>query len=295
MHVTRPLPDARVTMAPAFRLTTRPVVSENMSQFTVDFSTERAGLQRLDFLPGGSHLFLSVTVYGQFVCLFLFISSLFEDIFVIISQYLFSVLLMRLLDAVRSERLDLNWKSTQSNLCFLDKREALHYIIISESNLLPCFSSQSSRDWRQQLRCPWQHDHGCLATSLWGWPCRWRQRTSRTLRTRIPKNKQRQLIESGRRGMLGKNPRHQRSTCDRFRSGVTSASAGFSMKCQRCLIQTDWNVSGLKFDSDFIVFRVRARNKAAAGEFSEPVALETRGEHKHEWLNEWRVSDGTLC
>lgn len=41
-------------MAPAFRLTTRPVVSENMSQYTVDFSTERAGLQRLYFLPGES-------------------------------------------------------------------------------------------------------------------------------------------------------------------------------------------------------------------------------------------------
>lgn len=41
-------------MAPAFRLTTRPAVSENMTQFTVDFSTERAGLQRLHFLPGKS-------------------------------------------------------------------------------------------------------------------------------------------------------------------------------------------------------------------------------------------------
>uniref|UniRef100_A0AAX7TUR1 Fibronectin type III and SPRY domain containing 1-like n=1 Tax=Astatotilapia calliptera TaxID=8154 RepID=A0AAX7TUR1_ASTCA len=40
-----------VTMAPAFRLTTRPAVSDNMSQFTVDFSAERAGLQRLHFLP----------------------------------------------------------------------------------------------------------------------------------------------------------------------------------------------------------------------------------------------------
>ncbi|XP_068190657.1 FSD1-like protein [Antennarius striatus] len=41
----------RVTMAPAFRLTTRPVVSENMTQFSVDFSVERVGLQRLYFLP----------------------------------------------------------------------------------------------------------------------------------------------------------------------------------------------------------------------------------------------------
>uniref|UniRef100_A0A4W6CLJ9 Fibronectin type III and SPRY domain containing 1-like n=1 Tax=Lates calcarifer TaxID=8187 RepID=A0A4W6CLJ9_LATCA len=41
----------KVTMAPAFRLTTRPVVSENMSQFTADFSAERVVLQRLHFLP----------------------------------------------------------------------------------------------------------------------------------------------------------------------------------------------------------------------------------------------------
>ncbi|XP_034457466.1 FSD1-like protein [Hippoglossus hippoglossus] len=41
----------RVTMAPAFRLTTRPAVSGNMAKFTVDFSAEREGLQRLHFLP----------------------------------------------------------------------------------------------------------------------------------------------------------------------------------------------------------------------------------------------------
>nr|XP_019964313.1 PREDICTED: FSD1-like protein [Paralichthys olivaceus] len=41
----------RVTMAPAFRLTTRPAVSGNMAKFTVDFSPEREGLQRLHFLP----------------------------------------------------------------------------------------------------------------------------------------------------------------------------------------------------------------------------------------------------
>lgn len=41
-------------MAPAFRLTTRLAASENMSQYTVDFSAERAGLQRLHFLPGES-------------------------------------------------------------------------------------------------------------------------------------------------------------------------------------------------------------------------------------------------
>ncbi|CAJ1069815.1 FSD1-like protein isoform X2 [Xyrichtys novacula] len=41
----------RVTMAPAFRLTARPIVSQNMSQFTTDFSAERADLQKLYFLP----------------------------------------------------------------------------------------------------------------------------------------------------------------------------------------------------------------------------------------------------
>lgn len=59
VHTMLPPPVARVTMAPAFRLTTCPAVSENMSQFTVDFSLERAGLQRLHFLPGESHLFHS--------------------------------------------------------------------------------------------------------------------------------------------------------------------------------------------------------------------------------------------
>lgn len=52
-------------MAPAFRLTTRLVASENMSKFTVDFSTERAGLQKLHFLPGESELLL--TSYHQLV------------------------------------------------------------------------------------------------------------------------------------------------------------------------------------------------------------------------------------
>ncbi|KAF7217595.1 transcript variant X3 [Nothobranchius furzeri] len=39
---------------------------------------------------------------------------------------------------------------------------------------------------------------------------------------------------------------------------------------------TEVTISGLKFDTLFVVVRVRARNKAAAGEFSEPVAMETR-------------------
>jgi len=37
--------------------------------------------------------------------------------------------------------------------------------------------------------------------------------------------------------------------------------------------------TGLKFDMKYMNFRVRACNKAVAGEFSEPVTLETRGGH----------------
>lgn len=53
-----------------------------------------------------------------------------------------------------------------------------------------------------------------------------------------------------------------------------------TIKMKQC-----WNtllVSGLKFDTRFVVVRVRAKNKAAAGEFSEPVAVETRGDHKNQ-------------
>lgn len=36
--------------------------------------------------------------------------------------------------------------------------------------------------------------------------------------------------------------------------------------------------TGLRFDTRYITFRVKACNKAVAGEFSEPVTLETHGE-----------------
>ncbi|XP_060719140.1 FSD1-like protein isoform X1 [Tachysurus vachellii] len=39
---------------------------------------------------------------------------------------------------------------------------------------------------------------------------------------------------------------------------------------------TDYTLTGLKFDSKFMNFRVRACNKAAAGDYSDPVTLETR-------------------
>ncbi|XP_072698327.1 FSD1-like protein isoform X7 [Canis lupus baileyi] len=39
---------------------------------------------------------------------------------------------------------------------------------------------------------------------------------------------------------------------------------------------TEYTLSGLKFDSKYMNFRVRACNKAVAGEYSDPVTLETR-------------------
>lgn len=38
-------------------------------------------------------------------------------------------------------------------------------------------------------------------------------------------------------------------------------------------------VQGLRFDTRYMTFRVKACNKAVAGEFSEPVTLETHGEN----------------
>ncbi|XP_016279765.1 FSD1-like protein isoform X8 [Monodelphis domestica] len=39
---------------------------------------------------------------------------------------------------------------------------------------------------------------------------------------------------------------------------------------------TDYTLSGLKFDSKYMNFRVRACNKAVAGEYSDPITLETK-------------------
>uniref|UniRef100_A0A2K5DDY4 Fibronectin type III and SPRY domain containing 1 n=1 Tax=Aotus nancymaae TaxID=37293 RepID=A0A2K5DDY4_AOTNA len=41
--------------------------------------------------------------------------------------------------------------------------------------------------------------------------------------------------------------------------------------------QTEYTLTGLKFDMKYMNFRVKACNKAVAGEFSEPVTLETPG------------------
>ncbi|KAL7988600.1 hypothetical protein Chor_007519 [Crotalus horridus] len=46
------IPNFRVTMAPAFRLSLKPRVSDNMTHLMVDFSQERRMLQALKFLPG---------------------------------------------------------------------------------------------------------------------------------------------------------------------------------------------------------------------------------------------------
>ncbi|XP_038127941.1 FSD1-like protein isoform X2 [Cyprinodon tularosa] len=145
----------RVTMAPAFRLTTRPMVSENMSQFTVDFSGERAGLQRLNFLPVPRAPEINVS------------GCLVHDNSITVAWQPIS-------DAEADgpiERYELEYRKTNHNS-----------------------SPRATGDWEK--------------------------------------------------------------ICD--------------------ITDTQVTISGLKFDSLFVVVRVRARNKAAAGDFSEPVALETK-------------------
>ncbi|KAF7217596.1 transcript variant X2 [Nothobranchius furzeri] len=148
---------ARVTMAPAFRLTTRPMVSENMSQYTVDFSTERAGLQRLYFLPvpGSPEIDTSRC-------------------------------------AVRDNAITVAWQP------------------IGET----------------------AEDGGPI---------------------------ERYELE------------YRKTNCD---NPLRVTGACWEKICD--IRNTEVTISGLKFDTLFVVVRVRARNKAAAGEFSEPVAMETR-------------------
>ncbi|KAM9734616.1 FSD1-like protein isoform 2-T2 [Menidia menidia] len=144
----------RVTMAPAFRLTTRPAASETMSQFTVDFSAERAGLQRLHFLPvpGPPEVDLSGCT-------------------------------------VRDNAITVAWQP-------------------------PAEAGDGGvRFYELEYR---KNDHGALGAA---------------------------------------GPRWERVNDIR---------------------ETRFTITGLRFDSPFVAVRVRARNKAAAGDFSEPVALETR-------------------
>ncbi|XP_043952361.1 FSD1-like protein isoform X3 [Gambusia affinis] len=60
------------------------------------------------------------------------------------------------------------------------------------------------------------------------------------------------------------------------RGGALRAVGESSWEKISDITDTQVTLSGLKFDSPFIVVRVRARNKTAAGDFSEPVAMETK-------------------
>ncbi|RVE66212.1 hypothetical protein OJAV_G00124770 [Oryzias javanicus] len=169
----------RVTMAPAFRLTTRPCVSESMSQFAVDFSAEREGLHKLHFLPGQSHRHpgrspFPVEVFGFWR------------------------------SVPRAPEIDVSGCSVQDNAVRVTWRPA------AEADADGCRPIQ-----RYEL----------------------------------------EYRKTGRRSVL-------------------VGGACWERICE--IGETQVTISGLKFDSPFVVVRVRARNKAAAGEFSEPVALETR-------------------
>ncbi|XP_044030973.1 FSD1-like protein isoform X2 [Siniperca chuatsi] len=150
----------RVTMAPAFRLTTRLAVSENMSQFTVDFSTERAGLQRLHFLP-----------------------------------------------VPRAPEIDV-------------------------SSCVVCDNT---------------------ITVAW-----------------------RPAGEADSDGDSGRIERYELEYRKTNRDSSLRAAGEACWEKIHDIRETHVTVSGLKFDSQFVVVRVRARNKAAAGEFSESLAMETR-------------------
>lgn len=59
------LPPCSVTMAPAFRLSLKAKVSDNMSHLMVDFAQERQMLQTLKFLPGEMGTCLGVQDSGR--------------------------------------------------------------------------------------------------------------------------------------------------------------------------------------------------------------------------------------
>ncbi|KAM9841163.1 FSD1-like protein [Aulostomus maculatus] len=153
----------RVTMAPAFRLTTRPAVSESMSQFTVDFSVERAELQQLHFLP-----------------------------------------------VPRAPEIDANSCSAHDNIIVVAWRPAGEFEDEGSSGQTEHYDLEYRKT---------NHDSWLRVVGEAGW--------------------------------------------DRI-DDITETRA---------------TITGLKFDSRFLAVRVRARNKAAAGEFSEPIAIETRAFH----------------
>uniref|UniRef100_A0A3Q3GV29 FSD1-like protein n=1 Tax=Labrus bergylta TaxID=56723 RepID=A0A3Q3GV29_9LABR len=151
-------PKEWVTMAPAFRLTTRPAVSENMAQFTVDFSTERLGLQRLHFLP-----------------------------------------------VPRAPEIDV-------------------------ANCVVCDNT---------ISVAWQPAGDADSDS-------------------------------------GRIERYEVEYRKTNRDSSLRAAGEACWEKIHDIRETKVTISGLKFDSYFVVVRVRAKNKTAAGEFSEPVAIETR-------------------
>ncbi|XP_075934396.1 FSD1-like protein isoform X3 [Anarhichas minor] len=152
----------RVTMAPAFRLTTRPVASENMLQFTVDFSSERAGLQRLHFLP-----------------------------------------------VPRAPEIDVS------------------SCVVRDNTVTVAWQSAGKAD-------------------------------------------------SDGEGVGGRIERYELEYRKTNRDSSLRAAGEACWDKIHDIRETHVTISGLKFDSRFVVVRVRARNKTAAGEFSEPVAMETR-------------------
>ncbi|XP_040014106.1 FSD1-like protein isoform X3 [Xiphias gladius] len=150
----------RVTMAPAFRLTTRPAVSENMAQFTVDFSVERAGLQQLHFLP-----------------------------------------------VPRAPEIDVS------------------SCVVNDNNIMIAWQPASEAD------------------------------------------------NNGVSGPIERYELEYRKT-NHDSSLRAIGEACWEKICD--ITETQVTISGLKFDSRFVVVRVRAKNKTAAGEFSEPVTMETK-------------------
>ncbi|XP_069369820.1 FSD1-like protein isoform X2 [Paralichthys olivaceus] len=150
----------RVTMAPAFRLTTRPAVSGNMAKFTVDFSPEREGLQRLHFLP-----------------------------------------------VPKPPEIDISGCIIGDNNITVAWRPAGDGDGDSVSGPIKCFDLEYQKT---------NHDSSLKAAGEGCWE----------------------------------------KICD--------------------ITESQFTISGLKFDSRFVVIRVRAKNKMAAGEFSDSVTLETR-------------------
>ncbi|XP_034048097.1 FSD1-like protein isoform X2 [Thalassophryne amazonica] len=152
----------RVTMAPAFRLTMRPAVTESMSHFTVNFDMEKAWLRQLHFLPVPKAPEIDASS-----C------------------------------TVRDNTITVAWRSPSNSVADDDGRAA---------------------------------------------------------------------------GIEHYELEFHKTNCDRMLQAVREAC----WEKIEDIHTTEFTIKGLKFNSCFVVIRVRARNKAAAGEFSEPIAVETR-------------------